>query len=72
MITILLLIVGVIFVLAGGVLLINIAHAPEGYEDESGFHFGKEPGILTGHSVVSKARKVRSTPRAISQQLPAT
>ena len=71
MITILLYIVGVIFVLAGGVLLVNLAHAPEGYEDATGFHFGKEPGHVSRRPLVSKIRKVRSSAPIISQQLPA-
>ncbi len=72
MITILLLIVGVIFLIAGGVLLVNIAHAPEGYEDASGFHFGKEPDLLSKRPTTPKLRKVRGPIHGTSRHLPAT
>ena len=71
MITILLLVVGIIFILAGSALLLNIAHAPEGYEDVAGFHLGKESVPLPKYSIVPKARKVRLSPRGTKQHLPA-
>lgn len=71
MFTILLVVCGTISILAGGVLLLNIAHAPEGYEDATGFHLGKEPGAVPIRKAGSRIRKVRNSPPLIGQHLPA-
>jgi hypothetical protein len=72
MIIILLFIVGVIFTLAGGVLLLNLAHAPEGYEDAAGFHLGHEPGLSPKRPLIARSPKVRGPARITRHRLPAT
>ena len=43
MILALLIIVGAVLVLSSSIMLMGIAEAPEGWEDEAGFHIGPEP-----------------------------
>ena len=62
MITILLIVIGAILVSAIGALLINLKHAPEGYEDAAGFHVGQEPGLAPKRRSRSKMRRTRSAP----------
>ena len=45
MITALLIIVGAMLVLGSGIMLLGLAEAPEGWEDEDGFHLGQEPAL---------------------------
>jgi len=45
MITALLVIIGAAMVLGSAIMLLGLAEAPEGWEDEDGFHFGPEPKI---------------------------
>ena len=42
--TLLLLIIGSLYLLAGGVLAVSLLIAPVGFEDRNGFHLGSRPG----------------------------
>jgi hypothetical protein len=45
MITALLIVIGAVLVLGSGIMLLGLAEAPEGWEDEDGFHLGPEPAL---------------------------
>lgn len=40
-----------------GWLVFALDHAPEGYQDENGFHFGRPPKFQTHQDPRSKARR---------------
>ena len=57
--TVILVIFGVAVVLGAAVMLLDLADAPEGYEDGQGFHLGREPeirGALLLASPLSESR----------------
>jgi flagellar basal body-associated protein FliL len=71
MITVLLVVVGIVLISAVGALVFSFTHAPEGYEDASGFHAGKLPSISSKRQAKSKQQKVRNQTVAADLHLPA-
>ena len=55
MITLLVFAVGLALVLGLGFSILGLSakHAPDGYEDEAGFHFGREPEDWREHFLIS-------------------
>lgn len=47
-----LIILGIIAVIMVGGIVLTIICAPDGYEAEDGFHFGREPEDFTSHGDV--------------------
>ena len=70
MITILLLL-GSLFVLAMGVLVFQVSHAPVGHEDAEGFHFSAESAPRRTPRKASKAKSAHRTPHGTVRHLPA-
>jgi len=71
MITTLLIILGAILVLALAVLVSNTMHAPEGYEDASGFHLAKETSATPVRRRALKKRNERAIVHGIDLHVPA-
>ena len=49
----------VVFGVGLGILTMHVRHAPEGYEDAAGFHFGAEPDLWQKHFLISTVRESR-------------
>lgn len=74
MITSVLVILGAISAIgAVVVLLVQLAHAPDGVEDETGFHYPKHPAASTSRYYSARSKPARSakTAKPFKAQIPA-
>ncbi len=72
MITILLILCGAIAMTSLYVLATSITHAPEGFEDEAGFHFGSKVEVGRKPRTVRKSHRVRASIGAVDLHQPVT
>ena len=71
MITILLFVFALVFIPAVSVLVLSVVRAPEGYEDESGFHSGKIPVLARTYRKASKKKKTKASVLLADVHIPA-
>jgi hypothetical protein len=71
MITSLLILGGAIVAASLYFLVMSIAHAPEGYEDEAGFHFEENKEIVRKRPAAARPKRVRLPVRAGDVHQPA-
>lgn len=66
-----LLLLGSVLVLAIGVMIFQLAHAPMGLENEEGFQFGQVSGPQRKMRAAKKGKSIHRSAHGISTHIPA-